>query len=145
MTRQRLIKQASLCGVLSILLCFSHIPASATIWVSYWRGVDSDSYYDPLTIRQDKDEVEVDVLTDFHGVTERPQGVKFMSMTGFERYHCINETFSFVSVYVWEAPMGKGKLVNSQENSKVKDIGIVPGTNAAKLFEILCNRTVLSK
>jgi len=145
MTLQRLIKWATLRGVILFLIILLPTSASANIWISYWRSSDSDSYYDPVTIRKVDDEIEVDVLTDYDGVIERPKGVRFLSMTGLERYHCVNETFSFVSVYVWEAPMGRGKLVDSQEKSTVKDIGIVPGTNAAKLFEILCKQKVVNK
>jgi hypothetical protein len=107
MTLQRQIKRATLHGVILYLIISLPTPASANIWISYWRSSDSDSYYDPVTIRKVDDEIEVDVLTDYDGVIERSKGVRFLSMTGLERYHCINETFSFVSVYVWEAPMGE--------------------------------------
>lgn len=125
------------------LLCLS-MNAHAMLWVVYWRGTNADSYYDPSTIRQVDGGVEVDVLTDFNGVIERPKGVKIMSMSGFEKYNCANETFSFVTVEVWDSPMASGKLVNSIKNSSVTDVPIAAGTNSAALFEILCHKAVKS-
>jgi hypothetical protein len=116
--------------------------AHAMLWVIYWRGTDADSYYDPTTIKQVERGVEVDVLTDFNGVIERPKGVKVMSMSGFEKYNCADETFSFVTVEVWDSPMASGKLVNSIKNSSVTDVPIVAGSNSAALFEILCHKAV---
>lgn len=125
------------------LLSFS-VNAHAMFWVVYWRGTDSDSYYDPSTIRQVDGGVEVDVLTDFNGVIERPKGVRVMSMSGFEKYNCSDETFSFVTVEVWDSPMASGKLVNSIKKSSVTDVPIAAGTNSAALFEILCHKAVKS-
>ena len=125
------------------LLCLS-MNAYAMLWVIYWRGTNADSYYDPSTIRQVDGGVEVDVLTDFNGVIERPKGVKIMSMSGFEKYNCADETFSFVTVEVWDSPMASGKLVNSIKNSSVTDVPIAAGTNSAALFEILCHKAVKS-
>jgi hypothetical protein len=137
-----MLQRRSLIVVLTTsLLCLS-MDAYGMLWVIYWRGTDADSYYDPSTIRQVDGGVEVDVLTDFNGVIERPKGVKIMSMSGFEKYNCSNETFSFVTVEVWDSPMASGKLVNSIKKSSVTDVPIAAGTNSAALFEILCHKAV---
>jgi hypothetical protein len=139
-----MLQRRSLIVVLTTsLLCLS-MNAYAMLWVIYWRGTNADSYYDPSTIRQVDGGVEVDVLTDFNGVIERPKGVKIMSMSGFEKYNCADETFSFVTVEVWDSPMASGKLVNSIKNSSVTDVPIAAGTNSAALFEILCHKAVKS-
>jgi hypothetical protein len=139
-----MLQRRSLIVVLTTsLLCLS-MDAYGMLWVIYWRGTDADSYYDPSTIRQVDGGVEVDVLTDFNGVIERPKGVKIMSMSGFEKYNCADETFSFVTVEVWDSPMASGKLVNSIKKSSVTDVPIAAGTNSAALFEILCHKAIKS-
>ena len=139
-----MLQRRSLIVVLTTsLLCLS-MDAYGMLWVIYWRGTDADSYYDPSTIRQVDGGVEVDVLTDFNGVIERTKGVKIMSMSGFEKYNCADETFSFVTVEVWDSPMASGKLVNSIKKSSVTDVPIAAGTNSAALFEILCHKAIKS-
>lgn len=124
-----------------LALAFHCNVSNATLWLEYWRNSVGDSYYDPLTIRTIDGEIEVDVLTDLNGTAVRPNGTKYLSMTGLERYDCENNTYSYVSLQIWESPRGTGKLIRTTEYSAIEKMRVDPETAAGKLFTILCKKT----
>ena len=126
------------CAAFAIL--FTCDCASAGMWTVYWRGTDADLYFDPISVRQRGTSVEVDVLVDFNGVIERRNGTKYMSMSGIERYNCEDDTYAYVSLVVWEAPLGTGKLLSESKSDETEIMKVAPETAAGKLFNILCGK-----
>jgi hypothetical protein len=124
-------------GALIACLFLSNSPAYAE-WVKFSDGDRGTLYTDASTLRRYGNLARMWELINFQALQASRH--PYFSMKVVREYDCTVEQIRIIALYVYSGQMGTGKMVDSDEQERVKWKPVMPDSLEHGLWEFACGK-----